>query len=97
MVFFFLVNCFILVLQRMRECQSRGIKDIVSLVRGLGEAVRKCCDCFSWNGFQWRGESRPTSCEPPVLDLVPISDRAGVYSMSTQTSTSVIHTHKTSK
>jgi len=41
-LFLLLVNCFVGVAQRMGECQSWSIKDIVPLVRDLGRTVGEC-------------------------------------------------------
>lgn len=41
-IFFLLFDRFVGVAQRVRECQSWGIKDIVPLVRDLGRTVGEC-------------------------------------------------------
>jgi len=40
---------------------------------------------------------KPTSCEPSLLDLMPTSDRAGVYNIDTLSGDINGPTHKSSK
>jgi hypothetical protein len=97
-VFFFSISHFVWIVQRMRECQGRCIEDIVSLVRDLARTVRKCWVYFSSNvPLQINANSKPTSCEPPLFNLVPTSDGAGVYSVGAQYGVRVIWTHKASR